>query len=150
MIGYRKHLWPGERVVLRHLPVWLFLPLYGVAGYMMVYAPVIFHMQGRLGDPNILNLVLMSVGFGAPILALTLLVHLRVWTLVTDRRVLRHSGLFRAGAVEQMRLRDITSICQRGPAVVVAGDRRSIDIPCPIFFASRLVRALERAAGGAA
>lgn len=130
---------PGERIVVRHPPVWLAVLVGAVMGALAT-APIVAGLsQGGDGAEGAIWPVLAA---GAILLLVVLLVLGRWRILVTDRRVLvRQSNL--AGAVESIPREDIETAHQINGTLFIEGKGRVISAISPVRFLGSVLKHID-------
>lgn len=132
---------PGERIVVRHPPIWLFVVL-AVFVVMVAAAPTVTDLlnrrigswtEGTIGPDAVIGAVLLLAAwffFG------------RWRVVVTDRRVLLRQGFFGL-RIEAMARRDIEAAYFSNGALVVAGQGRELSTFCIARFTGPLLKQID-------
>jgi hypothetical protein len=141
MSWFAPKLEPGERMILRHPPVWLFVVL-AVVVVTIAAAPTVTDLLNR----RIESWTEGTIGPDAVIGAVMLL---PVWFFVgrwhiavTDRRVLLRQGFF-GWRIEAMDRRDIEAVYFSNGALVVAGQGRELSTFCIALYTGPLLKQID-------
>lgn len=141
MIGIRRYLQPGERVELRHPPVW-FVVVIALLIAGVVSAPTVTDMlQGRI-DSWSAGSIAPDMAIGA-ILMLAMLFFLGRWQVaVTDRRVLVRRGLLGL-SIKAINRADIEAAYFINSTLFIKGKEYDISAFCLASFAGPLLKQID-------
>jgi len=141
MDWFGPKLEPGERIILRHPPIWLFFVV-AVFVVAVMAAPTVTDLLNRRIGSWTEGTIWADAVIGAVMLLIVWFFIGRWRVAVTDRRVFLRQGFF-GWRIEAMARRDIEAVYFSNGTLVIAGRDRELSTVCIARFTGPLLKQID-------